>query len=226
MSCRCLLPDFKSFSASVTILASVLPSVSRFSLASLPGTVTLPSSNRHLFISLVECFVQRRRLYLSEFVTKCLEVFSSTLSACVYQRFCFSRRPTCSKVSLTQPLLAIQPTSTFPSVSQIVCISIFGILLGSVPTSESFFLFFQCVTKCLDLVVCRRVPQRVDQHFSFTAQAIYCLLSSYPPAMALHQTHCLEQCLHLYFREVLQSVSTFSPLASTTTVSFLTYAIL
>lgn len=87
---------------------------------------------RHLYISLVECFVQRLSLYLSEFVTKCLEVFSSTLSACVYQRFCFSSRPMCGKVSKTSSVLAIQPTSTFPSLSQIFCISIFPILLGSV----------------------------------------------------------------------------------------------
>ena len=86
---------------------------------------------RHLYISLVECFVQRLSLYLSKFVTKCLEVFSSTLSACVYQRFCFSCRPMCGKVSKTPPVLAIQPTSTFPCLSQIFWISIIAILLGS-----------------------------------------------------------------------------------------------
>ena len=86
---------------------------------------------RHLYISLVESFVQRRSLHLGEFVTKCLEFFSSTLSACV-QRFCSSRPPMFGKVSKTPPVLAIQPTSTFPSVSQFFCISIFAILLGSV----------------------------------------------------------------------------------------------
>ena len=87
---------------------------------------------RYLYISLVECFLQRLSLYLSEFVTKCLEVFSSSLSACVYQRFCFSRRPMSGKVFKTPPVLAFQPTSTFASLSQIFCISIFAILLGSV----------------------------------------------------------------------------------------------
>ena len=97
---------------------------------------------RHLYISLVECFVQRRSLYLSEFVTKCLEVFSSSLSACVYQRFCFSRRAMCGKVFKTPLVLAFQPTSTFPSLSQIFCISIFAILLGSVGDLGI------CLTRC------------------------------------------------------------------------------
>ena len=97
---------------------------------------------RHLYISLVESFVQRVSLYLSEFVTKCLEVFSSTLSACVYKRFCFSRRPMCGKVSKTLPVLAFQTTSTFPSLSEIFCISIFAILLGSVGDLGI------CLTRC------------------------------------------------------------------------------
>lgn len=115
-------------------------------------------------------------------------------------------------MSKTSPMLAILPTSIFPSVSPIVYISIFAILLGIVPTWGSASHLRQCVTKCLNLVVCKPVTQWVDKHFSFTPRPIYCQVSPILPAMARQPAQCLKQCLHLYFNKVLQSVSTFSPL--------------
>lgn len=90
----------------------------------------------------------------------------------------------CCKVSKTSPVLAILPTSIFPSVSPIVYISIFAILLGIVPTWGSASHLRQCVTKCLNLVVCKPVTQWVDKHFSFTPRPIYCQVSLILPGMA------------------------------------------
>lgn len=106
----------------------------------------------------------------------------------------------------------------------------------------------QCVTNCLHLNLWHSVRQCADFRNCLTRLPVChqvprpCCVQACSagrrPALQLYSSSNLLPYIFLstcdgtaenslsYFREVLQSVSTFSPLPSTTTVSFLTYAIL